>query len=244
MIIRAGLVLRAVYIRIKIYLPDFVFRLRLWIALRYRKMRYGYEFRKIPLTQGRYAIVDPERYEEIARYKWYSMFNGRNFYAIRIVKIRRNGRVIRKNLAMHRVIMGTEEGKVIDHINHNSLDNRLANLRAASFQQNTWNQRKQRGNCSSKYKGVIWAKENKKWRAQLTFKSRPVFIGYFDDEQEAAMAYDARAKELFGEYACLNFPNGSAGEKRKKGLFKRLRFFERMQLLANTFRSVYNDSEV
>ena len=138
-------------VQFKIYLPEFIFRLRVWIALRYRKHRYGYAFRRIPLTQGKYAIVDPEDYEELAKYKWFAKRCDRRFYAVRSGK--------NKNVNMHQVIMGTEEGKVIDHINSNGLDNRKANVRFATAQQNCWNQRKQRGNSSSKYKGVHWEKE-------------------------------------------------------------------------------------
>ena len=225
--IRAGGLLRAVYIKIKIYLPDFVFRLRVWIALRYRKMRYGYEFRKIPLTQGKYAIVDPERYEEFARHKWFTKRCDGRFYAVRWGK--------KKSVMMHQVIIGTEEGKVIDHINGNGLDNREANVRFATQQQNSWNQRKQRGRTSSKYKGVCWAKQRDQWRARITFNGRVIHLGRFETEAAAAMAYDTKAKEVFGEYAWLNFPAGSIVSKRKKRLINRLRFADIIHKLQKRF---------
>jgi hypothetical protein len=143
--------LRAVDIKIRLYLPEFLFRLRVWIALRYRKMRYGYPFRKIPLTQGQYAIVDPEDYERLAKYKWFAKRCDGRFYAVRWAK--------NKNVKMHQVILGSEEGKVIDHINGNGLDNRKANVRFATSEQNSWNQRKQRSKSSSKYKGVSRSKK-------------------------------------------------------------------------------------
>jgi hypothetical protein len=191
-------VLRAVDIKIRLYLPEFLFRLRVWIALRYRKMRYGYPFRKIYLTQGKYAIVDPEDYEWLAKYKWFAVRNDGRFYAVRWAKNR--------NVKMHQVIMGTEEGKVIDHINGNGLDNRRANVRFATAQQNGWNKRKQRGNYSSKYKGVHWAKKRNQWRARIKCNGRSIHLGRFETEEEAARAYDEKAKELFGEFAWLNFP--------------------------------------
>ncbi|MHC4655116.1 MAG: AP2 domain-containing protein [Planctomycetota bacterium] len=117
---------------------------------------------------------------------------------------------------MHQVIMGTEEGKVIDHINSNGLDNRKANVRFATPQQNGWNQRKQRGNYSSKYKGVHWEKKRNQWRARITFKGRVVPLGRFDTEEEAGRAYDGKARELFGEFASLNFPVRLTVRKRKK----------------------------
>ena len=213
--------------------------MRVWIALRYRKQRYGYAFRKIPLTQGQYAIVDPERYEELAKHKWFAVRNDGRFYAVRSAK--------NKNVKMHHVIIGTEEGKVIDHINSNGLDNRKANVRFATSQQNSWNQRKQRGNSSSKYKGVSWEKKRKEWRARITFKGRVVHLGRFDTEEEAAMAYDGKAREFFGEFAWLNMPVGSTVTKRKKWrncikkrVINRLQFAKRIQWLAKLLLGGYN----
>ncbi|MHC4259490.1 MAG: AP2 domain-containing protein [Planctomycetota bacterium] len=64
--------------------------------------------------------------------------------------------------------------------------------------------RKQIGNYSSQYKGVSWIKSEKKWRARIKFDGRSIHIGRFDDEKAAARAYDAKARELFGELAALN----------------------------------------
>ncbi len=190
-------------VQVKIFLPEFIHRLCVWVLLCYRRIRYGYAFCKIPLTQGKYAIVDPERYEELAKYKWFAVRFGRGFYALRMVKARGGG-VRQKNVRMHRVILDVPEGKFIDHINHNGLDNRTANLRLATRQQNSWNKRKQEGNCSSQYKGVTWLKSEGKWQVRIVCNGRKIFIGYFDDEKAAARAYDAKAKELFGDYASLN----------------------------------------
>ena len=201
-------------VQIEIFLPEIIFRLRIWLVLRYRKLRYGYAFRKIPLTQGKYAIVDPEDYEQLARYKWYAMRNGREYYAVRNVPA---GKDRRKDLRMHQVIMGTAEGKFIDHTNHNGLDNRKANLRTVTKQQNNWNRRKKRGNNSSRYKGVNWIKSVGKWRARIQYNDREISIGYFDNEKAAAMAYDAKAKELFGDYAAPNLPSSSRRWKTEDG---------------------------
>lgn len=194
-------------VQINIFLPDWLFRFRLGLVLRYRKLRYGYEFRKIPLTQGKYAIVDPERYDELARYKWFAVRSERGYYAMRMVKAKRGSRVRQRAVRMHRVVLKPPEGKFIDHINHNGLDNRIANLRIVTRQQNMWNKRKQRGSYSSKYKGVTWLKSANRWQVRMTYDGRSMFIGYFDDETAAARAYDVRAKELFGEYAAPNLPS-------------------------------------
>jgi hypothetical protein len=59
---------------------------------------------------------------------------------------------------------------------------------------------RKRNNASSKYKGVSWDDSRKQWRASI-----PIFLGRFDSEIEAAKAYDKKAKELYGEFALLNF---------------------------------------
>lgn len=197
-------------------------------------MRYGYPFRRIPLTQGQYAIVDPERYEELAKHKWYTVRNDGRYYAVRWVK--------NKNVKMHQVIMGVrEEGKVIDHVNGNGLDNRQANVRFATSQQNGWNKRKQRGNYSSQYKGVSWDKNRNVWRARIKYKGRSIHLGRFDTEEKAGRAYDAKARELFGEFAWLNFPERPGVGRRKSERIciikwvKRLRFAGKVQWFAKFF---------
>jgi hypothetical protein len=90
-----------------------------------------------------------------------------------------------------------------DHINHNGLDNRRANLRLCTPQQNSFNQRPRR-NSTSIYKGVSWNSEVRKWKAEIKHNGRTISIGYFEKEQDAAIAYDDYAAELFGEFAWLN----------------------------------------
>jgi hypothetical protein len=192
-------------VRIRILVPEFVYRLCVWILLLYRRVRYGYTFRRIPLTQGKFAIVDVADYERLAKYKWFAIASERGFYAARMVKAKAGSRVKQKAVRMHQVILDVPKGKIMDHINHNGLDNRRVNLRVATRRENTWNKRKQRGNCSSQYKGVTWLKSEGKWQARIVCKGRAIFIGYFDDEKAAARAYDAKAAELFGEYAAMNF---------------------------------------
>jgi hypothetical protein len=191
-------------VRIRIQVPEFVYRVCVKILLFYRRLRYGYSFRKIPLTQGQFAIVDDEDYERLNKYKWFVAKIERRFYAHRKRKSTDVG-CGRCNVKMHRQILEVPAGKFIDHINHNGLDNRRANLRIVTKEQNSWNQRKKLGNCSSQYKGVSRLKRNGRWLAKIIYKRKNICIGYFDDEVLAAKAYDAKARELFGEYAALNF---------------------------------------
>ena len=198
---------RIIEVRFKI--PEFRVTIPAWLeqpivrlALLYRRVRYGYPFRRIRLTQGKYAIVDPEDYERLNRYKWYAVKYGRSVYAVRSVTVRKK----KRHEQMHRAVMKTAKGKFCDHINHNGLDNRKANLRPVSRAENVWNMRKRKCKCSSKYKGVSWFSVKKKWQAGIQANGRKIFIGCFNNEVEAAKAYDRAALKYHGEFAALNFP--------------------------------------
>jgi hypothetical protein len=172
------------------------------LVLLYRRVRYGYAFRRIPLTQGKYAIVDPEDYERLSKHKWHANKAKNTYYAIRRVHVGFNKW---KHIKMHREVLNPPDHLFADHINHNGLDNRIANLRAATHRQNAYNRIHFRKYQSSKYKGVSFNNRKKKWIAQIRFNSKHKFIGYFDNEIEAAKAYDKAAKQFHGEFAVLNF---------------------------------------
>lgn len=102
---------------------------------------------------------------------------------------------------MHRLIM--DFPKEVDHINGNRLDNRRKNLRRVTHQQNCWNVKKTRG--TSKYLGVSWVKERRKWRAHIRIAPKNLFLGYYTNEEDAAMVRDRWVMEHRGEYGVLNF---------------------------------------
>lgn len=91
----------------------------------------------------------------------------------------------------------------VDHIDHDRKNNNINNLRMCSHQENHCN-RKSNNNSSSKYKGVSWDKLCRKWKAQIVYNSKFIYIGCFENEIDAAKAYNEKAKCLFGEFACLN----------------------------------------
>lgn len=110
-------------------------------------------------------------------------------------------------ISLARFILNIGNKKIIvDHINHNALDNRRSNLRLANKAQNRMYSRKHKVG-TSKFKGVSKRLKCPKtpWIARITVNKQCRVIGYFKDEIEAAKAYDECAKKHFGEFAFLNF---------------------------------------
>jgi hypothetical protein len=171
----------------------------------YRKLRYGYTFRRIPLSQGKYAIVDPDDYERIVKQKWYVSKRGNTHYAIR----GQWSPTLKKRLtiAMHREVIDVPDDLYVDHINHHGWDNRKANLRPATAADNARNARYPKINTTSKYRGVWYNRQTRKWRATIVVNRKRKQIGYFRDEIDAAKAYDKAAKKYYGQFAILNFQN-------------------------------------
>ena len=115
----------------------------------------------------------------------------------------------RKKYKAHRLIFLHRHGylpEYIDHINRDSLDNRIENLRPCTKAQNSMNGRVKRGS-TSRFTGVSAAHHNKTnpWIAGIKLNQKRTNLGYFATEEAAARAYDAAAKEMFGEFASLNF---------------------------------------
>lgn len=147
--------------------------------------------RKYP---GLYALVDEEDVDLVQRFTWCPHVDGASpVYAVS----RGGGR-------MHRLIMDAKPGEIVDHINRDALDNRRSNLRIVNATQSTVNTSPKRG-TSSRFKGVT--PERGRWRAQIHHHKRPIWLGVFDTEEEAARVYDVAARSIFGDCAYLNFPD-------------------------------------
>jgi hypothetical protein len=189
--------------QIKIFLPECIYQLGVWVLLRYRHIRYGYPFRRIPLSQGKYAIVDPEDYERLKKYKWYARKSPSTFYAVCYISEPKY--LGRRNVYMHQLVIDVPAGMDCDHINHNGSDNRNANLRAVTHAQNLWNRRKSPRPSRSKYIGIDWSRYAKRWRSRISVYGKRINLGYFNSEIEAAKEYDEAAKKYHGEFAVLNF---------------------------------------
>lgn len=135
------------------------------------------------------VLIHEEDLPKVKEYRWYV---GKYVYAS----------LNKKTIYLHRILLNPPVGMDIDHINHNPYDNRKENLRIANRSQNNMNRRRAK-NTRSKYKGVIL--DRGKWRAQLAMNKKFINLGRFTSEEEAARTYDKKAKELFGEFAKLNF---------------------------------------
>lgn len=165
----------------------------------------------IELTKGQRAIVDWVDVEWISQHKWYFKEdpNGKG-YAARVDLAGGKRTLVTMHKAVflkHNPQLDVATLKDIDHINRSKLDNRLSNLRAASRHQNSGNRGANKRNTSG-YKGVNFYAKSNSWRAQIMDNGKKRHIGYYASPEEAALAYNILASEIFGEFAYQNpIPN-------------------------------------
>lgn len=168
--------------------------------------------KEIPLSQGQFAIVDDDDFDLVSQFKWSAMRrelkNGYvMFYAFRVVWGK--GQHTQQKIFLHRFLMNPPKGMIVDHINRNPLDCRRENMRIATMQQNRFNS--YCGNPTG-LKGVFHYKHRKyPYKSVLIHNGKRYFFGPFATKEEAARAYDEKAKEVFGEFAYLNFPEHTNG---------------------------------
>ncbi len=167
-------------------------------------------YRELPLSRGYVAILDASDFELVDQWSWYASVKldrktGEIYAVYAAREIRVDGK--RTSLYLHRFLMGVTDRNVqVDHENHDTLDYRRSNLRIATQTQNMGNTRKTKNNKSG-FKGVHWNKQAGKYAVEIGFNYKNIYLGLFVDPVEGAKAYDVKALELFGEFACLNFPN-------------------------------------
>jgi len=152
--------------------------------------------KEIEITKGCVTIVDDDWYEMLSLVKWH--YGGKGY------AVRSGYRPSLKAEYMARIIIDAPKGMQVDHINRNKLDNRRENLRLCTHYDNQRN--KPGRGIYSKHKGVSSYKGCGKYIAKIGSRGKTIYIGRFDTEVEAALAYDKKARELHGEFAFLNFP--------------------------------------
>ncbi len=167
--------------------------------------------KKIKLTQNQYALVNDEIFEQINQHKWWADKTGNTYYAVRKVTIQsqnkeKNKKSKIKKIYMHQEIIGRtlDVKEEIHHINEDGLDNRKENLMILTRLQHMKTRGKNKTKTSSIYKGVSWHKKRQKWRARIMVNRKEIFLGSFDNEIEAAEAYDIAALKYHGGIAKLN----------------------------------------
>lgn len=166
---------------------------------------------KIKLTQDYEALVDDTDFERVSEHKWYAKVERRadcsvRVYAVRNVPREGGGQMTQR---LHRFIMDAPTDVQMDHINGDGLDNRRENLRVCTRSENQRNMRPRGG--YSQYKGVTLFKRDAKWVARIWFDGKKIYLGKFDDEKAAAMAYDSAATNFFGPFARTNFKDAHNG---------------------------------
>lgn len=162
----------------------------------------------ITLTQGQFALVDEEDFEELNQYNWCAWARKSpqghvlTYYAIRTVYSNNTKAVVR----MHRVVANTPPGLDTDHINGDGLDNRRCNLRVVTRTQNGRNRTNKAASRRSSFRGVSWHKQHRKWYASMSAGRVQKFLGLFASEHAAAQAYDDAGFVRDPQHFTPNFP--------------------------------------
>lgn len=148
-----------------------------------------------------YAIVSKEDFELVNKYKW---------HMITVKGVHKDLKYAESTISckkhkLHRFIFNNSNivippKHVIDHINHNGLDNRRENLRIITYSLNSQNKDIQSQTKTSRFKGVSYFKESNKWKADCN----GMHLGFFDSEEKAALIYDKCAFIVFGKDALTN----------------------------------------
>lgn len=162
--------------------------------------------KEVPVSNGKYtAFVNDEDYGTVSKYVWYIYKSNSNSLYAR-AKIRTGNKI--KKVFMHRFILKAKDGDIIDHIDHNGLNNQRNNIRIANPSINSMNRRNSKKESSTSiYKGVY--KKGNRYIARITKDGIEYFYGSYIEEDDAGLAYNRGAIEHFGEYAVLNVIEGS-----------------------------------
>jgi hypothetical protein len=175
---------------------------------------------RLPLGHGLFALVDADDFATVGVHRWHlkrKKSQPGKYYAQRTVRLGNGRNAPKTAVQLHREIMAAGPGQVIDHRNGNGLDNRRENLRVTDVRGNATNVVHSKNRKRGGFKGVSWNRNAEKWQASICAgevrangRRKQLYLGIFEDAADAARAYDAAAREHFGEFAALNFPEVAA----------------------------------
>jgi hypothetical protein len=161
---------------------------------------------KFKLTQNKIGIIDAEDWDKIKNHNWYTEKGNSTFYVVTNINKGKH----QSQLRLHRLITNENNPEVfIDHKDFNGLNNKKNNLRKCTRNQNLQHSRKYK-NTKNKFKGVCLMRTKRKekvyfyWVSQIRFNKKLLYLGTYKTELDAALAYNNKAKELFGDFALLN----------------------------------------
>jgi hypothetical protein len=154
----------------------------------------------IDSTKDQTILIDDDQHKRASAHSWCAQLqdNGK-YYAVATIR--------GEKVYLHRWLMNATDDQIVDHIDGNTLNNYLCNLRFATKSQNAANRKELNANNKSGYRGVSWSKSSKKWVAQIMVNYVNYQLGRYENKEDAARAYDAAAIKHFGAFARLNFPH-------------------------------------
>ena len=154
------------------------------------------KMKTIMLTQGKETTVYNRNYKKLSMWNWYANCIDGVWYAMRNGRDKHGKKI---KILMHRVIMKAPDGMMVDHKNHDGLDNRISNLRICTNGQNQRNRRLSKNNTSG-VNGVTWYKNSNKWLARIHFNGVQIYLGYYVNLEDAVKARLAGELKYYGKY--------------------------------------------
>jgi len=160
--------------------------------------------KRIKLSTGISVQVDNEYFEWLRKFRWYPTKGKYTYYAITNMKLDNKFVTVR----MHRLILGLKykDGKQVDHIDHNGLNNQRNNLRIVNLSSNMANYCDRHKTNTSGFSGVFWRKDREKWMAAISLYGKLTYLGLFYNKIEAAKAFDRAVIKHRDKYAYTNYP--------------------------------------
>lgn len=148
----------------------------------------------VELTRGQFSLIDTEDVEELSGYNWFANWSRftLSFYAVRQETI---GKGKQRSKSIHASLLRVPKGKLVDHVNRNSLDNRRCNLRSATVSENALNRRP---SSRAIPRGIVWHKQSQRWEARAARDGKRIYLGRFRKIEDAVAAREDYDKERNG----------------------------------------------